>query len=171
MTSHQSRNQNATSPPACTSNLPLRSTLTVNDVSVQLSTAQSEAQHVLRHLLSQLKDPGSIYYARYSKWVDRHPRLDEFCFRCVRPQVWSYLNGRWSLDAYVESSFIIRLKHAVHIVLPSSLHTHHSTQKELGIVVAAYVWPTPRPLFFCSPRRQRVSPSYQNKHLIVGSAL
>ncbi|XPS74861.1 hypothetical protein M3J09_006976 [Ascochyta lentis] len=77
------------------------STLTprMNDLPAQLSPAQIEAQQILKHLLSKLKDPESKYYGRYGKWVERHSRLDDFCFRCIRPQVWSYLNGRWSLDA------------------------------------------------------------------------
>lgn len=73
----------------------------MNDLPIQLTPAQVEAQEVLKHLLSKLKDPESTYYSRYGKWVERHPRLDDFCFRCVRLQVWTYLNGRWSLDAYV----------------------------------------------------------------------
>jgi hypothetical protein len=72
----------------------------MNDALLQLSPAQVEAQQILRHLLSKLKEPESKYHGKYGKWVERHPRLDDFCLRCIRPQVWSYLNGRWSLDAY-----------------------------------------------------------------------
>ena len=71
----------------------------MNDLPSQLSPAQLEAQQILQHLLSKLKDPESRYYARYGRWLERHPRLDDFCLRCIRPQVWTYLNGRWSLDA------------------------------------------------------------------------
>ncbi|KAF2632108.1 hypothetical protein BU25DRAFT_325384, partial [Macroventuria anomochaeta] len=71
----------------------------MNDLPSQLLPAQIEAQEILRHLLSKLKEPESKHYVRYGKWVERHPRLDDFCFRCIRPQVWSYLNGRWNLDA------------------------------------------------------------------------
>lgn len=70
----------------------------MNDLPAQFTPAQVEAQDILKHLLSQLKEPESKYYARYNKWVDHHPRLDDFCFRCIRPQIWPYLNGRWSLD-------------------------------------------------------------------------
>lgn len=75
----------------------------MNDLPTQLSPPQTEAQEILRHLIAKLKDPRSRYYARYGKWVERHPRLDDFCFRCVRSQVWSFLHGRWSLDAYVRT--------------------------------------------------------------------
>jgi hypothetical protein len=71
----------------------------MNDLPSQLSPAQVEAQQILKHLLSKLKEPSSKYYTRYGKWIERHPRLDDFCLRCIRPQVWSFLNGRWSLDA------------------------------------------------------------------------
>ncbi|KAH7080416.1 hypothetical protein BKA63DRAFT_590963 [Paraphoma chrysanthemicola] len=46
-----------------------------------------------------LKDPNSKYHLRYGKWLAKHPRLEEFCFRCIRPQIWTFLHGRWSLDA------------------------------------------------------------------------
>ena len=75
------------------------STSRMNDLPSQLSPPQLEAQQILQHLLSKLKDPESRYYARYGRWLERHPRLDDFCLRCIRPQVWTYLNGRWSLDA------------------------------------------------------------------------
>src|SRR5690242_2904363 len=71
----------------------------MNDLPAQLSPAQTEAQEILRHVITRLQDPASRYNSRYSKWVERHPKLDDFCFRCIRPQVWSFLNGRWSLDA------------------------------------------------------------------------
>jgi hypothetical protein len=68
------------------------------DYPADLNNAQLEAKKILAHLLKSLKEKDSKYYARYGKWVERHPRLEEFCFRCVRPQVWTFLNGRWSLD-------------------------------------------------------------------------
>ncbi|KAJ4380634.1 hypothetical protein N0V86_003993 [Didymella sp. IMI 355093] len=64
----------------------------------RFTPAQLEAQNILKHLLSKLQERESKYHARYGKWIDRHPRLDDFCFRCIRPQVWVFLNGRWSLD-------------------------------------------------------------------------
>ncbi|KAF2691130.1 hypothetical protein K458DRAFT_412445 [Lentithecium fluviatile CBS 122367] len=65
----------------------------------QLSTAQLEAQRILRDLIQKIKEPDSKYYARYGKWISRHPKLDEFCFRCVRPNVWRFLDGKWNVDA------------------------------------------------------------------------
>ncbi|UPX11052.1 uncharacterized protein EKO05_0001676 [Ascochyta rabiei] len=75
------------------------STSRMNDLPLQLSPAQVEAQQILKHLLSKLSEPESRYYEKYGRWAERHARLDDFCLRCVRPQVWAYLNGRWSLDA------------------------------------------------------------------------
>lgn len=75
------------------------STPAMGDSPPKLSAGQIEAQEVLRHLLSRLKDPESKYYARYGEWVERHPRLDDFCLLCIRPQVWTYISGRWSFDA------------------------------------------------------------------------
>lgn len=71
----------------------------MNDLPSQLSPAQLEAQKILEHLLAKLKDPEQTHYTRYGKWVERHPELPNFIFRSIRPQVWSYLSGRWSLDA------------------------------------------------------------------------
>jgi hypothetical protein len=69
------------------------------DYPVDLTPAQSEATKIFAQLLRKLKEKDSRYYARYGKWAERHPRLEEFCFRCIRPHVWTFLNGRWSLDA------------------------------------------------------------------------
>ncbi|KAF1841032.1 uncharacterized protein K460DRAFT_371030 [Cucurbitaria berberidis CBS 394.84] len=71
------------------------------DLQQELSSVQLEAKQILAHLVSKLKETDSKYYGRYGKWIERHPRqqLEEFCFRCVRPQVWAYLGGRCSLDA------------------------------------------------------------------------
>lgn len=69
------------------------------DYPAEFNNAQLEAKKILVHLLERLKEKDSGYYARYGKWVERHPRLGEFCFRCIRPQIWTFLNGRWSLDA------------------------------------------------------------------------
>jgi hypothetical protein len=71
----------------------------MNDLPSQLSPAQTEAQRILDHLLTKLKDPESKHYHRYGRWIERHPKLNDFCLRTIRPQVWSYLPGRWSLDA------------------------------------------------------------------------
>lgn len=69
------------------------------DYPAELTPAQLEAKTTLSHLLERLKDPTSKYHARYGKWLAKHPRLKEFCFRCIRPQIWVFLHGRWSLDA------------------------------------------------------------------------
>jgi hypothetical protein len=69
------------------------------DYPAEPTPAQSEALKIFSHLLDTLKEKDSKYYAKYGKWVERHPRLQEFCFRCIRPHVWTFLNGRWSLDA------------------------------------------------------------------------
>lgn len=70
----------------------------MNDLPTQYTPAQLEAQDILRHLLSKLQEPDSKHYSRYGKWAARHPRLDNHCMRCVRPQVWTFLSSRWSLD-------------------------------------------------------------------------
>lgn len=70
----------------------------MNDLPSQYTPAQLEAQDLLKHLLSKLKEPESKHYSRYGRWVERHPRLDDFCMRCIRPQVWTFLSNRWSLD-------------------------------------------------------------------------
>jgi hypothetical protein len=69
------------------------------DYPTELTSAQLEAKTILSHLLERLKEKDSKYHARYGRWIARHPRLEEFCFRCIRPQVWTFLYGRWSLDA------------------------------------------------------------------------
>jgi hypothetical protein len=69
------------------------------ELPTEFSLAQLEAKKILIHLLERLQETDSKYYPRYGKWVERHPRLEDFCFRCIRPQVWTFLNGRWSLDA------------------------------------------------------------------------
>lgn len=70
----------------------------MNDLHTQFILEQVEAQVVLKHLLCKLSNPESRHYARYGRWIERHPQLDDFCFRCIRPQVWTYLSRRWSLD-------------------------------------------------------------------------
>jgi hypothetical protein len=69
------------------------------DLPVEFSLAQLEAKKIIIHLIERLQDEDSKYYPKYGKWVERHPHLEDFCFRCIRPQVWTFLNGRWSLDA------------------------------------------------------------------------
>lgn len=71
----------------------------MNDPPSQSTTAQLEAQQILSHLLSKLQDPDSKHNTKYGKWVSRHPHLSDFVFRTVRPQVWTYLSSRQSLDA------------------------------------------------------------------------
>jgi hypothetical protein len=71
----------------------------MSNLPTNLSLAQLEAQTTLTHLLSQISSPESKYYPRYGKWVERHPQLPNYCFRLVRPQVWTFLQNRWSLDA------------------------------------------------------------------------
>lgn len=69
------------------------------DLPPELSSAQLEAKAILANLLKRLQDTDSKYSARYGRWVERHPTLEDLCFRCVRPPVWAFLQGRWSLDA------------------------------------------------------------------------
>ncbi|OAL50538.1 hypothetical protein IQ07DRAFT_611439 [Pyrenochaeta sp. DS3sAY3a] len=69
------------------------------DLPAEFSVAQLEARTILVYLLDDLKNPDSRHYERYGEWVERHPKLEELCFRCVRPHVWIFLQGRWSLDA------------------------------------------------------------------------
>jgi hypothetical protein len=69
------------------------------DLPAEFTQTQLEAQEILAHLLGRLKEKDSKYYGRYGKWVERHSRLEEFCFSCIRPHIWKYLQGRWSLDA------------------------------------------------------------------------
>jgi hypothetical protein len=69
------------------------------DLPADFTLAQLEAKKILTHLFDRLKEKDSKYHERYGKWVEGHPRLEDFCFRCIRPQVWTYLHGRWSLDA------------------------------------------------------------------------
>ena len=71
----------------------------MSDLPHELSPAQHEAKQILAKLLSRLRETDSKYYPRYGKWIERHSRLEEFCLQCIRPQVWSFLQGRWSLDA------------------------------------------------------------------------
>lgn len=70
----------------------------MNDVRTQHTPAQLEAQCILKVLLSKLNEADSKYCSRYGKWVERHPRLEDFCMRCIRPKVWTFLSSRWSLD-------------------------------------------------------------------------
>ncbi|KAH7385753.1 hypothetical protein BKA66DRAFT_415843 [Pyrenochaeta sp. MPI-SDFR-AT-0127] len=69
------------------------------DLPAEFSSAQLEARTILIHILNEMKDTESKYFPRYGKWVQRHPGLEKFCFQCVRPQVWAFLQGRWSLDS------------------------------------------------------------------------
>ncbi|KAF1911893.1 hypothetical protein BDU57DRAFT_523985 [Ampelomyces quisqualis] len=69
------------------------------DLPTDFSPSQLEARKILHHVLSSLKDQESKYYPKYGKWVERHSRLEDFCFQCIRPHTWTYLSGRWSLDA------------------------------------------------------------------------
>ncbi|KAF1830254.1 hypothetical protein BDW02DRAFT_507998 [Decorospora gaudefroyi] len=72
---------------------------TMQGLPTNFSPAQHEANTILTHLLNQLQDPTQKHYPKYGDWVQRHPGLQDFCFRCIRPQVWTFLQGRWSLDA------------------------------------------------------------------------
>jgi hypothetical protein len=69
------------------------------DLPQALSPAHLEAQTILTHILSQISSPDSKYYPKYGTWVERHPNLPDFCLRTIRPQVWTFLQNRWSLDA------------------------------------------------------------------------
>lgn len=71
----------------------------MHDSAEVLSSAQLEAKSILSGLVQKLSEPDSKYYTKYGTWIERHPRLEDFCFSRVRPQIWSFLNGRWSLDA------------------------------------------------------------------------
>lgn len=70
----------------------------MNNVPAELSPSQLEAKQILDHLLLRLQDPDSRYHSRYAPWIQRHPRLADFCLHCVRPQVWTSLQSRWTLD-------------------------------------------------------------------------
>ncbi len=72
---------------------------TLHDLPHELSSTQLQAKQILAQLLSRLKDSDSIYHDRYGQWVESNPKLEDFCFQCVRPQVWNFLQGRWSLEA------------------------------------------------------------------------
>ncbi|KAH7414207.1 hypothetical protein DE146DRAFT_750369 [Phaeosphaeria sp. MPI-PUGE-AT-0046c] len=72
---------------------------TMYDIPTELTPTQLEAKHILKHLLQKLQNSDSRHAARYSAWIARHPHLPDLCLRCVRPQVWTFLSGRWSLDA------------------------------------------------------------------------
>ncbi|OAK98950.1 hypothetical protein IQ06DRAFT_278693 [Phaeosphaeriaceae sp. SRC1lsM3a] len=72
---------------------------TMYDVPSELSPTQLEAKHILQHLLHKLQQPDSRHAARYSAWIARHPHLPDLCLRCIRSQIWTFLSGRWSLDA------------------------------------------------------------------------
>jgi hypothetical protein len=71
----------------------------MSDPPSSLSLAQLEAQTILTHLLFQLSSPSSKYYPRYGQWIERHPHLPAYLFHTIRPQVWTFLQNRWSLDA------------------------------------------------------------------------
>lgn len=64
-----------------------------------LSPSRQEALAILTHLLARLQDPASPYYARYSPWIARHPNLQAALFTTIRPQIWTLLSHRLSLDA------------------------------------------------------------------------
>lgn len=68
------------------------------DIPSELSPTELEAKHILQHLLQKLQHPDSRHAARYSAWIARHPHLTDMCMRCVRPQIWTFLSNRWSLD-------------------------------------------------------------------------
>jgi hypothetical protein len=122
------------------------------DVPTDLTLAQLEAKKILAHLLESLKEKDSKHYERYGKWVEGHPRLEDFCFRCIRPQVWTYLHGRWSLDAlkavgrkvriYVGQAYSIRSRVAQHLNFRyrrdnPSLHYHamqNSIYNAIGLI-------------------------------------
>ncbi|KAF1970252.1 hypothetical protein BU23DRAFT_538232 [Bimuria novae-zelandiae CBS 107.79] len=65
----------------------------------ELTPTQQEAQHVLQCTLTKLLDPRSKYCSRYSRWIQRHTNLAEFCFRCIRPQVWEALQQGLNYDS------------------------------------------------------------------------
>lgn len=79
--------------------LPTQLSSRTSNLSSSLSPSQLEAHQILAHLLDQLQHSDSRYEARYSSWISRHPDLNAFCHRCIRPQVWTFISSnRWSLD-------------------------------------------------------------------------
>jgi hypothetical protein len=64
------------------------------------TTTAQEAQSILAHLLTKLKDPECKYHERYAEWLNVQEGLETFLFRCVRPEVWKCLQtGCKKLDA------------------------------------------------------------------------
>ncbi|CBX92863.1 hypothetical protein LEMA_P055690.1 [Plenodomus lingam JN3] len=82
-----------TSPPS-----PSPST-TNSSPSKPLNSSQIEAQTILNHLLSKLCSPASRYHSRYAPYIQQHPSLPETLFSAIRPQIWTVLSHRLSLDA------------------------------------------------------------------------
>jgi hypothetical protein len=131
------------------------------DYPAEFTNAQLEAKKILAHLLTTLKEKESKYYSRYGKWVERHPRLEEFCFRCIRPQIWTFLNGRWSLDTlkwvggdlkfegiYIGQAGQIRARVAQHLNFRyrrdnPSLHYHAMQQSIFNTIGLAAQIPSP----------------------------
>jgi hypothetical protein len=56
----------------------------MEEIPEQLTPAQQEARQILDQLLSNLKQPDSIYYERYGPWAEKHPKLGDFCVSLVQ---------------------------------------------------------------------------------------
>jgi hypothetical protein len=66
------------------------------------ATTAQDGQAVLAHMLTKIKEKESRYHDRYAEWIDAQDGLEEFLFRCVRPEVWKCLQtGCKNLDAWV----------------------------------------------------------------------
>ncbi|KAF2856266.1 hypothetical protein T440DRAFT_363700, partial [Plenodomus tracheiphilus IPT5] len=64
-----------------------------------LPPSQIEAQIILNHLFTKLTSPTSKYHSRYAPYIHRHPSLAHTLFSTIRPQIWTLLSHRLSLDA------------------------------------------------------------------------
>lgn len=50
-----------------------------------------EARDVLSHLFSKVQQPHSKFYSRYGTWIQRHQGLEDLIFKCLRPEVLTWL--------------------------------------------------------------------------------
>ncbi|KAF2996626.1 hypothetical protein E8E13_002168 [Curvularia kusanoi] len=114
----------------------------MNDIPADLSPSQKEAQAILRHLLSRLKDPDSKYYARL-KLIAGDLRADS---RAV------YLNGILGLDKrvriYVGQASSLRQRIAQHLNFRyrrdnPSLHYHALQASIYNAIGVLAILPSP----------------------------
>ncbi|KAI8936235.1 hypothetical protein NX059_006659 [Plenodomus lindquistii] len=78
---------------------PPQTTITTTPPAKPLTPSQTEAQIILSHLLTKLQDPTCKYHSRYSPYIQRHPSLPNTLYSTIRPQIWTLLSHRLSLDA------------------------------------------------------------------------